>query len=191
MIAWINFISLIIGGILMTTLYLMSVRPAALEKRIEPKAYKRCGQYRILTTIVMIIMTGNYVLYHWFPLPIDPFPPVFPWSYWISATIALIIAIPSLYLVTRSVMDAKSEALLPDKSHTLYKGIYEKIRHPMAIGDLLFWWVFAFLIHSPFLVVFSFIWIPVWYWWTVAEERDLVLRYGEEYEEYRKRHEKI
>ena len=84
-------------------------------------------------------------------------------------------------------MDAKREALVPDKSHTLYKGIYEKIRHPMALGEVPFWWVFAFLINSPFLVVFSFVWLPVWYWWCVAEEKDLVLRYGADYEEYRQR----
>jgi protein-S-isoprenylcysteine O-methyltransferase Ste14 len=185
MIAWINFVSLIIGGVLMTTLYLMSVRPAALEKKIGSKAYKRCGTYRILTSIFMFTMTANYILYHWYPLPIDPFPHTFPWQYWVSVVIAVVIAIPSLYLEIRAGMDAKEEALLPDKSHTLYKGIYEKIRHPMAVGELPLWWVIAFLVNSPFMAVFSFVWIPVWIWWCFAEEQDLVLRYGEAYEAYR------
>ncbi|MBN2118758.1 MAG: isoprenylcysteine carboxylmethyltransferase family protein [Anaerolineales bacterium] len=186
MIAWINFVTLILGGGLMTTLYLMSVRPAALEKKIGPEAYKRCGRYRLATSIFMFTLTANYILYHWYPLPFDPFPASFPWPYWVSVVIAVIIAIPSLYLEVRSSMDAKTEALLPDKSHTLYKGIYEKIRHPMALGEVPLWWVIAFLVNSPFLVVFSFVWIPVWYWWCVAEERDLALRYGEAYETYRK-----
>lgn len=185
MIAWINFITLIVGGGLMTALYLLSVRPAALEKKIGAKAYQRCGRYRMMTTIFMFTIMANYIVYHWHPLPIDPFPPVFPWPYWISVIIAVVIAIPSLYLEIRSTMDAKEEALLPDKSHTMYKGIYEKIRHPMALGEVPLWWVIAFLVNSPFLVVFSFVWIPVWYWWCVAEEKDLVLRYGEEYEAYR------
>lgn len=187
MIAWINFAALIIGGILMTVLYLMSVRPAALEKKIGPKAYKRCGIYRTLTSIFMFTMTANYIVYHWFPLPIDPFPAEFTWPYWVSILIAVVIAVPSLYLEIQAGMEAKSETLMPDKSHTLYKGIYEKIRHPMAVGELPLWWVIAFLCNSPFLVVFSFIWIPVWYWWCVAEEKDLVLRYGQEYEDYRQR----
>ena len=187
MIAWINFISMVIGGVLMTVFYLMSVRPAALEKKIGPRAYQRCGIYRMTVMIFMFIIVANYILYHWYPLPYDPFPPTFRWPYWVSIVIAMVIAIPSFYLEIRSSMDAKREALVPDKSHTLYKGIYEKIRHPMALGEVPFWWVFAFLINSPFLVVFSFVWLPVWYWWCVAEEKDLVLRYGADYEEYRQR----
>ncbi len=187
MIAWVNFITLIIGGGLMTGLYLLSARPAALERKVGAKAYKLCGTYRLLTTIFMFTITANYILYHWFPLPIDPFPQTFQWPYWVSIVIAVIIAIPSLYLEVRSTMDAKSEALLPDKSHTLYRGIYEKIRHPMALGEAPLWWVIAFIINSPFLVVFSFIWIPVWYWWCIAEEKDLVLRYGDAYIAYREK----
>jgi len=187
MIAWINFFTLIIGGVLMTALYLMSARPAALEKKIGPKAYKLSGRYRILASIFMLTVTANYILYHWYPLPVDPFPQNFPWPYWVSALIAAVIAVPSLALEVRSVMDAKSEALLPDKGHTLYKGIYEKVRHPMALGEIPLWWVIAFLVNSPFLVVFSFIWVPVWYWWCSAEEKDLALRYGEEYLHYREK----
>ena len=187
MIAWINFAVLIISGALMTAFYLMSVRPAALEKKIGPSAYKRCGKYRLVTSIFMFIVAINYIVYHWYPVSFDPFPSSFPWPYWISVVIALVIAIPSLYLEIRSTRDAKAETLMPDKSHTMYKGIYEKIRHPMALGEVPLWWVIAFLANSPFMAIFSFIWIPVWFWWCVAEERDLVLRYGEAYEEYRKR----
>jgi methanethiol S-methyltransferase len=186
MIAWTNFITLIVSGGMMTALYLMSVRPAALEKKIGANAYKLCGRYRLLTSVFMLVITANYILYHWYPVPFDPFPPAFSWSYWVSVVIAVVIAIPSLYLEVRSAIDAKTEALLPDKSHSLYKGIYEKIRHPMALGEVPLWWVIAFLINSPFLVAFSFVWIPIWYWWCVAEEQDLVLRYGESYEAYRK-----
>jgi len=38
------------------------------------------------------------------------------------------------------------------------------------------------LLHSPFLALFSFVWLPVWAAFCWAEERDLVLRYGEAYE---------
>lgn len=187
MIAWINFIVLIISGFLMNHLYIKSVQPAALEKKIGEKAYKRCATYRLITSVFMFTITANYIIYHWYPLPIDPFPPVFPWPYWVSILIAIIIAIPSLYLEIRSTLDAKAEALIPDKSHTLYGGIYEKIRHPMALGEVPLWWVIAFLVNSPFMVVFSFVWIPVWYGWCVAEEKDLVLRYGEPYLAYKER----
>jgi protein-S-isoprenylcysteine O-methyltransferase Ste14 len=53
----------------------------------------------------------------------------------------------------------------------------------MALGEMPLWWVMAFLFNSPFLVLFSFIWIPVWYWRCIAEEKDLILRYGADYRE--------
>ncbi|MFL7871856.1 MAG: isoprenylcysteine carboxylmethyltransferase family protein [Anaerolineales bacterium] len=187
MIAWINFATMIVGGILMTVTYLMSVRPAAMEQKIGERAYRLAGQYRILTTIFMFTLTANYILYHWYPLPFDPFPPVFPWPYWVSVLIAVLIAIPSLALMIRGELDAGAETMRPSKEHSLYGGIYEKIRHPQAAGELFLWWVIAFLVNSPFLVVFSFVWVPVWYGWCVAEEKDLLLRYGDDYARYRQR----
>ena len=49
------------------------------------------------------------------------------------------------------------------------------------------WVADLFIDASPFLVVISFVWLPVWYGWCVAEEKDLLLRYGEAYESYRQR----
>ena len=45
----------------------------------------------------------------------------------------------------------------------------------------------AFILHSPFLLLFSLVFIPAWIYMCVAEERDLVIRYGQSYEEYKKR----
>ena len=87
----------------------------------------------------------------------------------------------------RGVKDAGAETMRPDPEHTLYGGIYERIRHPQAVGELSLWWVLAFLVHSPFLVLFSFVYVPVWYYFCVAEERDLVIRYGAAYDDYRRR----
>ncbi len=185
MIAWINFMVLIISGVLMHIFYIMSVRPAALEQKIGPKAYQRCATYRKIIAVVMFIIPINYIVYHWYPLPIDPFPSTFSWPYWVSVVIALVIAVPSGYLMWRSIKDAGEEALTPDKSHTMYGGIYQKIRHPMALGEVPLWWVIAFLVHSPFMVLFSFVWVPMWYWWCIAEEKDLLLRFGDDYATYR------
>jgi protein-S-isoprenylcysteine O-methyltransferase Ste14 len=69
----------------------------------------------------------------------------------------------------------------------MYHGIYEKIRHPQAAGELPLWFSIAFILHSPFLLLFSLVFIPAWIYMCVAEERDLVIRYGQSYEEYKKR----
>jgi protein-S-isoprenylcysteine O-methyltransferase Ste14 len=134
----------------------------------------------------MMLVAVTYVLYYWFPLPIS-FPITFPWPWSVSAVIAACIAAPSMYLMLRGVKDAGEETMKPKRDHEMYVGIYERIRHPQALGEFPLWWVIAFLVHSPFLVLFSFVYIPVWYYFCVAEERDLIIRYGAPYEEYRDR----
>ena len=44
----------------------------------------------------------------------------------------------------------------------------------------------AFLLHSPFLVLYSFVWVPIFIMMCLAEEKDLLIRYGEAYAEYQK-----
>lgn len=91
------------------------------------------------------------------------------------------------YVWYRGMRDAGEETMVVKKEHTMYGGIYEKIRHPQAVGELPFWWVIAFLLHSPFLVLYSFVWIPIFIAMCLAEERDLRIRYGQAYVEYQKR----
>ena len=186
MIAWVNVIVLIVSALLCLYFYVKSAGPAALEKRIGPRAYARCTQYRFIASVFMGIASINYVVYFFYPLPI-PLPRTFPWPWWVSALIAVLIAVPSGYLLWRGVKDAGEETMILKKEHTLYGGIYEKIRHPQAAGELPFWWVFAFLLHSPFLALVSFIWVPIFILMCRAEERDLLIRYGEAYVEYMRR----
>jgi len=186
MIAWINFAVLILSAILCLYFYVKSAGPAALERKIGPSAYAKCTRYRMLASIFMTIAGINYVVYYFYPLPIS-LPRTFPWPWWVSALIAVVIAVPSGYLWVRGMKDAGEETMFVKKEHGLYSGIYEKIRHPQAVGELPYWWVFAFLLHSPFLVLFSFIWVPIFAIMCWAEEQDLALRYGEAYEAYRQR----
>jgi len=131
----------------------------------------------------MIIACANYVLYYWYPLPV-PIPRIFPWGWEMSAIIAVVIAVPSLYLMYRGMKDAGEETMRPKKEHDMYRGIYEKIRHPQAVGELSLWWAISFFLNSPFLVFFSFVYVPVWYYWCRVEEKDLLVRYGASYREY-------
>ena len=186
MVAWINIAVLVLSTLLCLTFYVRSAGPAALAAKIGARAYRLCTRYRFIAAALMSVATVNYVIYYFYPLPI-PLPTAFPWSWWISAVIALVIAIPSGYLFLRGVRDAGEETMIVRAEHTLYGGIYEQIRHPQAAGELPFWWVLAFLLHSPFLALYSLVWIPIFVAMSLAEERDLVLRYGEAYEEYRER----
>ena len=186
MIQWVNLAALILSTLLFLHFYVKSAGPAALEARIGPQAYVLCTRYRLIASALMTVATINYVIYFFYPLPF-PLAQAFPWPWWISGLIALAIALPSGYLFYRGVKDAGEETMVVRKEHTLYGGIYEKIRHPQAMGELPFWWVVAFLLHSPFLALYSLVWIPVFVAICIAEERDLVIRYGKAYEEYQAR----
>ncbi len=86
----------------------------------------------------------------------------------------------------RAMQAAGRETNLVKKDHTLFGGIYKKIRHPQAAGEVTFWWVIAFLLNSPFLAIFSFILLPIFYVMCLAEEKDLIKRYGDAYLAYMK-----
>ena len=69
----------------------------------------------------------------------------------------------------------------------MYGGIYEKIRHPQSLGEVWVGHIISLILNSTFLFLFSFLWIPVFYYMSVVEERDLILRFGTPYSEYRER----
>jgi protein-S-isoprenylcysteine O-methyltransferase Ste14 len=165
--------------------YVKSVSPATLEKKIGEVAYARCTRYRLIAGAFEIVAVANYVVYFFYPLPVQ-LPETFPWDWWISVIIAIAIAIPGGYLWWRGTKDAGKETIWPRKEHTLYRGIYRKVRHPQATGEVTYWWVIAFILNSPFLAIFSFIWLPVFYILCWAEEKDLIIRYGQGYTEYRR-----
>jgi protein-S-isoprenylcysteine O-methyltransferase Ste14 len=185
LIEWINFAVMVLSTLLTLFFYLKSVGPVALAEKIGETAYKRCTVYRMMAGIFMTIAMVNYVLYIFYPLPL-PLVDTFPWQRWISISIAILIAIPSGYIWFRGMRDAGEETMIVKQEHTLYGGIYEKIRHPQAVGEMPFWFVIAFLLHSPFLVLYSFVWVPIFWIMSMAEEKDLIIRYGQAYEEYRK-----
>ncbi|NLF11316.1 MAG: hypothetical protein GX597_05980 [Anaerolineaceae bacterium] len=185
MIAWLNVVCLVAATILTALFYVKSAGPAALEQRIGPAAYARCGRYRAVSMVFMFLGMANYVVYYFYPLPL-PLPEEFPWSHWISAVAGTALALPAVYLMMRGMRDAGKEALVPQKEQTLYGGIYERVRHPQA-WEAVLWFTFALWLHSPFLVLYSFVWLAVEYLMVMAEERDLGLRFGRAYLDYRQR----
>jgi protein-S-isoprenylcysteine O-methyltransferase Ste14 len=186
MIAWINFAVLLFSSILLLYFYVLSARPAAQEKLIGARAYQRCYYYRLIATAFELVITANYILYYFFPLP-TPLPDMFPWPWWVSIVIALVIGIPALTLMMAGVFHAGEEAIRPKKEHALYGGIYAKIRHPQAAGEVFLFAVIGLLLHSPFLTLFSLIYFPILAMMCFAEEQDLMLRYGDSYAEYCRR----
>jgi len=185
-IEWINFIVLVMSTVLLAHFYVKSVRPAALEKEVGEHAYPKCRRYRIIASALEVVTIVNYLIYYFYPLFID-FPRLLPWEHWISIIVGFLILIPSLTLMFKGLRSAGKESLEPKKEHTLYSGIYETLRHPQAVGEAFIWLAISFFLNSPFLILYSFLWGPIFYVFCIAEERDLVIRYGQPYLEYRDR----
>jgi len=186
MIAWLNFIVLVISTFLVGYLYIKSVQPVALEKKIGKQAWEKSARYRHIVIIFMTVTVINYIIYYFYPLPLH-LPQRFPWPWAVSIIIGLVIAIPAFYLLIRGSIDAGEESLTPSPDQEMYGGIYDKMRHPQAAGEGVTWLAGAFLLNSPFLALYSLIWLPIYYLMCRAEERDLVLRFGQDYEAYKKR----
>jgi len=186
MSAWINFAVLLFSSILFLYFYVLSARPAALEKLIGPDAYKRCSHYRLISGAFEGVITINYILYFFFPLP-TPLPDIFSWPWWVSIVIALVIGVPATILMVIGILHAGEETMRPKKEHTMYGGIYARIRHPQAAGEVFLFAVIGLLLNSPFLTLLSLIYFPIFAIMCHAEEQDLMLRYGDAYAEYCRR----
>jgi protein-S-isoprenylcysteine O-methyltransferase Ste14 len=186
MFAWINFAILIIASILFLVFYVRSVSPAGRELVIGLRAYRLCYYDRLIAGTFEFIILANYILYHIYPLE-SPLPDRFPWSWYISLIIALIIGIPATTLMVIGMLHAGEETMRPKKEHKMYAGIYTRMRHPQAVGEVFLFPVIAILLNSPFLTLFSLIYFPVFVIISFAEEQDLLLRYGDAYANYCKR----
>ena len=187
MIEWLNFIFLLVLCLMLSMyFYIKSVGPAALEQKIGEVAYQKCAQYRKTSGYFLFAGLIGYIIYIFYPLPI-PLPTVFPIDYIIVISIAILILIPSAYLMYIGARDAGEETARPKKEHTLYGGIYNTIRHPQMLGEVWTGLVFALFLNSPFLALYSFIVFPFFYYAILAEEKDLVIRYGQPYIDYRNR----
>lgn len=184
MLAVLNFISLIAASAAFTILYVMSVSPAQSERLIGEDAYLRCARKRMLAMVVMGLAAINFILCrslplaNWLAIP-------FSWPRWLSFTFALLLGLPALALAITGFQDLGSEWLTPTKKNKLVtKGIYKQIRHPQAYQALL-WPALAFGLHSPLLLVLSIHLVLIEFIMAMAEETDLVIRYGEPYLRYR------
>jgi methanethiol S-methyltransferase len=183
MIAWLNLAGLLLASLLLLYYYVRSASPAGHARVVGARAYAEAGSDRLIASVFELIAAAGYVVYFFYPLP-APLARTFPWPWPVSALIALLIAVPAGTLMAVGIRDAGEEAMRPKPEHTMYRGIYRRIRHPQAAGEVWFWWVFAFLLNSPFLALFSFIYIPIFLVMCWAEEQDLLLRYGDAYAEY-------
>ncbi len=183
MIAKLNFFAYVVLSLLSVVFYVKSVSPAQLEKKIGPTAYERCAKYRLVSGIAMSIALINFILCRSYPIT-RCLPMRFYWPAWLLMVLAVLIGLPAISLVVIGIQDAGAETMAPRREHQLYsRGIYTHIRHPQAYEALL-WPALALGLNSPLLLVLSLPWLLLEYIMVMAEEFDLVIRFGDPYLAY-------
>lgn len=172
---------IVTGTILFSVLYFISVQPASLSLRFGEKAYKACGIIRMISMIFEMMAVAGYIVFVFG----DQF------NYQITGqhvifvrTTGIIITAATLLFMFIGAAIAGKEAALPNKETKLYDGLYRYMRHPQTLGEMFSWFGIAMILNSLTLLVFSIIWIPLFVGFTVIEDNDLAVRFGNEYIKY-------
>ncbi|MFX1539725.1 MAG: methyltransferase family protein [Promethearchaeota archaeon] len=185
-IPWANLIFLNITMFFCWYFYILSVQPVSRSEKYGEKAWQDCKRFRAISGILMGVITINFILWIWFPIPelawfVHPI-------HLVSIVIGVIIAIIFTPIWIKGIKDAGPETMIPAKTTQLYGGIYKHIRHPQAVGEMPWFVIIPLFINSLFLVIWAIIMViivsPIIIHY---EEKDLIKRFGEEYREYQKK----
>ncbi|MFH5880989.1 methyltransferase family protein [Liberiplasma polymorphum] len=180
---WIvNLITLIISTLGLGYYYGHSVQPFCKQAKYNEDAFKKCGDYRLISGIFEIIIFLNYLVF--FIVEIPRLPNIFNnqnYAHLIGMTLfifGMIIMLISMQVVGLEVNKKKSKL-------TMLTGIYKYIRHPKTLGTMLVWFGVATASNRLFLVLFTIILSLIYIYITYLEEDDLMLKYGDDYIKYR------
>lgn len=186
LIAWINFIILNFVAVFCWYFYILSVQPVTRSEKYGDQAWTMAKRHRLITGILMGVMTVNIVLWLWFPIPELAWP-VHP-IWFLSILVGIILAIIFTPIVIKGAIDAGKEAMEPSQSTKMFGGIYNYIRHPQTVGEMPWFVIIALFINSLFLTIWTFIMIIIVTPIVIHyEEKDLIKRFGDKYREYQKR----
>ena len=186
------FLSLIVGAA-GSFLYIISCMPETISRKMGEAAFEKCKVYRRLSSIPLCASFLFYFCYNleslhislsWlpvnFPYPIRPL---------VTFPVSLILLIIGLFCFIKGRKARGIESDNPKEYHGVVDtGVYKYIRHPQLLGEICLWYFVSFLWASPLLVLTTTLfWLPNYILWCHFEEKDLILRFGDEYLEYKKR----
>ncbi|MHA1538895.1 MAG: methyltransferase family protein [Alphaproteobacteria bacterium] len=193
MTAWINFGILLVALFFFASSYLKSLRVQHFTALFGEQGYMRCTQYRITSMLFMLILCICYLVYPHYPLPLPldlPFylsADSFPWSRSITLLASFLISFPFVFIWLNAVKAGGESLFFVNPNPPLFFwGPYRWIRHPLFLVELFFWASFSLFLDSPFLLAFSAIWIPLYIYIGLKEEKELIKEHGETYLSYRK-----
>lgn len=184
MISMIAVVLIVVGTVLFSMLYTISVQPKTLSLRVGTKAYRRCGVIRSAAIVFELMTLGGYVLF--------PLGSTFNFKLTVGSSIAVriaggVFAALCLSFMTYATLKAGGESAVPNELTELHHGIYDYMRHPQTLGEMLSWFGISMVLNSLTLLVYSIVWLPLFIGFTVIEDNDLAVRFGDAYVDYTRR----
>ncbi len=159
--------------------------PVTREEQRGDQAWEECARLRSISFVFAGIMIVNVILWVW--VPVEELAWVLNPNPLFGIITGIIIGVPCFIIMMVAMRDAGEEMNAPQKGISMHGGIYKKIRHPGALGEMPLYIVIAMFVNSLFLTVwmtaFVLIFTPIHLHY---EEKDLLKRFGEEYAEYRR-----
>jgi protein-S-isoprenylcysteine O-methyltransferase Ste14 len=184
MLRTLNFLVYIAASAASAILYVASVRPAQMEYEKVPDPYAHCRRYRSGSLVFKVLAFLFFIATRYMPLA-SVYAAPFAWPRWFSFLLALLLGIPGLTLLITGLQDLGSESFTPAKATKLKtRGIYKTIRHPQSYQALL-WPAVALGMNSQYLMALASPWLLLEIIMVMAEETDLLIRFGDAYIKYR------
>jgi protein-S-isoprenylcysteine O-methyltransferase Ste14 len=184
LISLISIALILVGSLLFSMLYMVSLQPKSLSLRLGPRAYRCCGIIRYAAMLFEMMTVGGYILF--------TFGTAFNYRLTGGNSLPIRLAGAAVTLAALSFMayamaHAGGESAVPSSDTTLHHGIYDFMRHPQTLGEMLSWFGISMVLNSLTLLVYSVIWVPVFMGFTIVEDNDLSVRFGEEFIRYAER----
>ena len=165
---------------ILITLYMFITYHIIALKYSQSKIFS--GRNRIskifLVTLHLFIVITNIIIYFWFIT--EDFNPV---SYLLSV-IGVLIFICGIVIIFWGIYSLRAAVFVPENK-LIISGPYKFVRHPMYLGGIIGAFGLAMLAGSLLATIYSFLLAVVLSRISDAEEKDLVMRFGENYLEYK------
>lgn len=162
-------------------LYWLLIHPLA-------RLWRRLGPVVAYTTVTIVCLATAYLIFRYRqPLLASRW----PFSWWLVG-IGGALYLPSVWLEIQCRRHLKLSTLVGgpelgrDPGKVLSGGIYARMRHPRYLAIILGVTAWACWLNYPAIWALAVAMVPAFYLVILLEERELVDRFGEEYESYRR-----
>ena len=180
----VSIVLLMLSSVFLGYTYIRSVQPLRLANKGVKDAFESCRRSRSLSGLGETLVFLSYILYTVSGMTVLG---VFSSDLWIPLTVGLIFVLSGGVFMVAGIKAAGKETMTPGAASELFKGIYDHIRHPQTTGTVLIWVGTAFMLNRVDLLVHAVLLSCVYGVATILEERDLVLRFKDDYRTYQSR----